>query len=63
MRIAIDRQACTGHGRCNATAEQVYPLDDLGFNAAPDGEVPAELEAEARRGVLNCPEQAITIIE
>lgn len=61
MKIEFDRAACTGHGRCYTLAPEFYEADDDGYCVDPTGEVPVELEAAARRGVDNCPEEAITI--
>jgi ferredoxin len=61
MRITVDTEACTGHALCLGTAPDVFILDDLGYNVTPAGEVAPELEEQARRGALSCPEMAITI--
>ncbi|MCU1456504.1 MAG: ferredoxin [Actinomycetia bacterium] len=63
MRITVDTEACTGHALCLANAPDVFVLDDLGYNVTPAGEVAPELEEQARRGALSCPEMAITIEE
>jgi ferredoxin len=63
MKIAVDHEACTGHGRCYTLAAELYECDDDGYCATDELEVPVELEAEARRGAAACPERAITIIE
>ena len=62
MRVIVDRERCTGHGRCNAMGPAVYPLDDEGRNALTDLDVPSELEDQARLGADACPERAITIV-
>lgn len=63
MKIVIDRERCTGHGRCYSLAPDVFTSDDDGYGElAFSGEVPAELEDQARRGMLNCPEHAIEIV-
>jgi ferredoxin len=61
MRITVDTEACTGHALCFAAAPDVYVLDELGYNVTPASEVPPELEEQARRGALSCPEMAITV--
>jgi ferredoxin len=33
MRVKIDGEHCTGHGRCAKYAPNVYRLDDDGYNA------------------------------
>jgi ferredoxin len=63
VKIVVDRDKCTGHARCYATAPQVYVLDDDGYNVTPDSQLPAELEAAAREGAESCPESAITIVD
>jgi ferredoxin len=64
MRIVLDTEACTGHGRCYALAPEVYDADDEGHCLVRIiGDVPADLEAAARSGAANCPELALTIDE
>jgi ferredoxin len=63
MRIKVDEDLCTGHGRCYALAPDVYAPDDRGHCLILAEEVPPELEAAARAGEANCPERAITIEE
>lgn len=63
MRIHVDQQLCTGHAMCLLSGPDAYVLDDDGFNKTPDGEVPPELQEQARRGAQACPEQAILISE
>jgi len=65
MKVRIDADLCTGHGRCWAVARQVYTLDDNGYNAdrGQTLDVPAGLETPARLGSQRCPERAITIID
>jgi ferredoxin len=61
MRITVDHDICSGHGRCAAVAPDVYTLDDAGFCAVTTLDVEPELAAAARTGANNCPERAITI--
>ena len=63
MRIVVDHDLCSGHGRCAAVAPDVYVLDDDGFSAVTELDVPAHLEDAARAGANNCPERAITLID
>ena len=64
MRYLVDPALCSGHGACAAVAENVYKLDDQGFNAitATAVEVPPGLEAEAQEGADACPDEAIRIL-
>lgn len=65
MRVNIDGEHCTGHGRCAKYAPNVYRLDDDGYNADRGSEidVPPGEEENAKRGMKSCPEQAITLVE
>ena len=60
-RVAVDRDRCTGHGRCYSLAPDVYDADDIGHCRLLVEEVSGELEAHAAIGEQNCPEQAITV--
>jgi ferredoxin len=64
MRVRVDEQLCQGHGRCYATAPELFAPDDIGNgHEIGDGTVPPELEHQARLAAANCPEQAITLEE
>ena len=61
MKIRIDTDACTGHGRCYSLAPALFDCDDEGFGQVIDPDVPAEHEAAARRAAGSCPEHAVVI--
>jgi ferredoxin len=61
VRVTVDSARCVGHARCNATAPDVYDLDDDGYVVPFDGEVPAALEPRALAGSRACPERALTV--
>lgn len=61
VRIEVDPELCSGHGRCYSLAPEVYEPDEAGYCATLALDVPPGLEDQARRGALNCPERAITI--
>jgi len=63
MKIRIDKSACVGNARCAAISPELFPLDDGGYIAVQEVEVPPGMEALARRGARSCPERVITIIE
>jgi ferredoxin len=63
MRIRINKAACVGHARCAAVAADIYLLDDDGYIAQEEIEVPPGKEALARRGACACPERIITVEE
>ena len=62
MKVRVVDDACHGHQMCAIAAPELFGSDELG-NAVVliEGEVPAELEAKARRAEANCPEHAIVI--
>ena len=64
MRVRVNDGACHGHQMCAIAAPEVFGSDDYG-NAVVliEGDLPADLEAKARRAEGNCPERAITIEE
>jgi ferredoxin len=62
MRIHVSEVECAGHGQCNLVNPDLFPLDDDGFSAVTDLDVPPGLEADARRGVESCPSQAISVV-
>jgi len=61
MRVRVDEDACTGHGRCYMLAPDVFGPDDRGHCVVQVDEVPPELEVGARAGEANCPERAISV--
>lgn len=63
MKVTVDKTLCSGHARCNAVDEDLFPLDDLGYVELDDPEVPDGREGLARRGADACPERALTILD
>ena len=63
MKIRIDKAACVGNARCAAVAEDLFPLDDNGYIAVSEIDVPRGKEELARRGARACPERIIVIDE
>ncbi|HKJ24694.1 MAG TPA: ferredoxin [Myxococcota bacterium] len=61
MKVRVDGAACVGHGRCYVLAPEVYEDDERGRCVVVAPDVPPELEAKARLGAENCPEQAIEV--
>ena len=62
MKVRIDADRCTGHGRCYSLSPDVFEADEQGHGVVRFEVVPPELEAAAHSAVNNCPEQAIAII-
>lgn len=63
MKILIKKTACVGNVRCAAVSEELFPLDEVGYIAIEEAEVPAGKEDIARRGARACPERIIRIEE
>lgn len=62
MRVVIDTERCTGHGRCYSLAPTVFTDDDEGYGVVlGDGAITADQLEDARQAVLACPERAVTI--
>jgi len=62
VKVVVDSSLCAGHAQCAALGPDVYELDDGGYCAIRETEVPAGLEGQAKDGAAACPEGAITIV-
>ena len=61
-RVSVDRDSCTGHGRCVELCPDVFQLDTDGFSLVRvDARYP-ELTTMQRVAAL-CPELAINVEE
>jgi ferredoxin len=63
MKLRIDKKSCVGNARCAAISEELFPLDDDGYIAVEEVDVPPGMEALARRGARACPERIIEVFE
>jgi ferredoxin len=63
VKIRVDRNLCTGHGRCYTLAPQLLSYDDEGFVTIRGAaiEVPRDQSDVAREAMDSCPEGAITL--
>jgi ferredoxin len=61
MKIRIDTDLCTGHGRCYSLAPELFEPDDEGNGVVRHEVVPAGQEDAARRAASNCPERAVIV--
>lgn len=61
MELRVDKNLCTGHGRCHAEAPDLFPIDENGFTSVEHMNVVAGREGEVNRAVAACPEQAIFV--
>jgi ferredoxin len=63
VKILIDEDRCSGHGRCYTLVPALFDADLQGHGfVLADTLAPEQVEA-ARSAVRNCPEQAISIID
>ncbi len=64
MRIEVDADMCTGHGRCYALAPDVFDADDYGHCVVliAHCETDTDHHRQAVQAVDNCPERAISLI-
>ena len=63
MKIHVDRTKCSGHALCASMEPELFTLDDDGYSNIDELDVPPGMEDRARRGMLACPERAITIVD
>lgn len=65
MKMRIDAELCTGHGRCARFGPNVYRLDENGYNVdvGKTLDIAPEFEDEAVMGMHSCPERAITRVD
>jgi ferredoxin len=65
MRLAVDADECTGHGRCYTVAPDLLTFDDEGYVTVRGSsiEVPADQREAAEEAAGSCPEGAISLIE
>jgi ferredoxin len=61
MKVHVDTEICSGHGRCYTLAPEVFEADENGHSSVISIEVPESLRDKAEIGRDNCPERAITI--
>ena len=61
MKISIDTELCTGHGRCYEVAPELFTDDESGYGKVIAGDIgPSDLEA-AELAIRTCPERAISL--
>ncbi|MCE9622583.1 MAG: ferredoxin [Actinomycetia bacterium] len=62
MQVRVLDDVCQGHTLCATSAPKLFGLsEEDGHAIVLLAEVPPELENDARRAALGCPEQAIQI--
>lgn len=64
MKAKIDASRCEARGYCAKFAPQVFELDEFGYGRSLiEGDLPPELEADARSAADACPEQAVILTD
>lgn len=61
MKIRLDTERCTGHGRCYSLAPELFDADDMGHSIVLVDEVPVQLEEKAHLAVSTCPEACLSL--
>lgn len=61
LRIEIDTDRCTGHGRCYMLAPDLFDADDDGYAVVTEPMPDQSHRADALTAVGNCPERAIRV--
>ncbi len=61
MKLLIDSEICTGHGRCYVPAPELFESDDEGRGVVLQDVVAPELEELARSAEASCPERAVRL--
>ncbi|GGF08722.1 ferredoxin [Williamsia phyllosphaerae] len=62
MKVTVDRELCCASGMCEMTAPEVFLLADSGDVEVDNDEVDAHSD-KVRRALIECPTQALTLIE
>ena len=60
VRITLNEDRCTGHGRCYSLAPELFDADEMGHCLVLSTEVPAGLEEKAHLAINSCPEEALS---
>jgi ferredoxin len=65
MKLRVDPDECTGHGRCYRIAPDLLSYDDEGYVSirGQEIEIPADFADVAAELEGTCPEGAIILIE
>ena len=61
MRVEIDLEVCTGHGRCYELAPNVFTDDERGYGQVIASVIGPEFMKEADSAAEACPERAVLV--
>jgi ferredoxin len=63
VKLVIDYDRCTGHGRCFSLQPSLFTDDENGYGQViGDGEVSADQLENAQKAIRACPEQSISLV-
>ncbi|MGD9793540.1 MAG: ferredoxin [Acidimicrobiia bacterium] len=64
MKLVIDPDKCTGHGRCYVLEPTLFEDDEFGHGMVRgDGNIVEAQKSAALRAIAACPEAAISLEE
>lgn len=63
MRVRVNPIECTAQGLCAEVFPEWISLDEWGYPAVDDQQVPPQLVKEARRAAAACPTLALKLIQ
>lgn len=63
VKVVVDHDLCEGHGRCAASAPEIFELQDDDQSYVLIAHLSDDLRPKAERAVQLCPRQAISLIE
>lgn len=63
LRLVLDPERCTGHGRCYDVAPALFDADERGHCVVRAPVPSAEHHDLARLAVESCPEQALALVD
>lgn len=63
MKVTVDRTKCTGLGICEATAPEVFEVDENGDLLLLAETVSTDQVDEVRAAVEGCPTEALRLVE
>ena len=63
MKIAVDRDRCTGLGICESLAPRYFEVNDDGVLDLLEEHLDDEDRSEVAEAVLGCPTQALRLID
>jgi ferredoxin len=63
VKIVIDAERCTGHGRCYSLVPELFDSDEQGHSLLrhPGAGISPDQQRQAQVAVDNCPEDCISL--